>query len=184
MFNNHLYLTSTGSTKVGNTEPILIPKEEGPKTPSTLVAFNEPKDPCLPDLLYTHQTSENTQTAKFLLTPSNITESKAYRRSALTRQQHGLNNIHLLPFQFIHMPTEEAFLLHLQTMYNLRKHKLCFPSDVHKENTDPQCCLLSHSSIMARLTTRRSGKTQYSAKLQLFLSLFYTDRLSFSQTPT
>ncbi len=139
-------------------------KEEGPKTPSTLAAFNEPRDPCFPDLLHTNQTSEHTQQAKFLLTLSNITESKAYKHSASTRQHRGFNSIHLMPFQFIQMLTWEAFLLHLQTMYNLRKHKLCFPSDVH-ENTNPRCCLLPHSSVVARLTTRRNEKLQYSAKL-------------------
>ncbi len=114
---------------------------------------------------------------------SSITKSKTYRRSAFTRQQHGLHSIHLMPFQFIQMPTGEAFLLHLQTMYKLWKHKLCFPSDVHKEkNTNPQCCLLSHSSVMARLTTMRSGKTQYPAKLSLLLPLLYTDCLSSSPT--
>jgi hypothetical protein len=155
VFNNHLYLTSTGSTKVGNTEPALIPKEEGPKTPSTLAAFNKPRDPCFPDLLHTHQTSENTQQAKFLLTLPNITKLKAYRRSTFTRQQHGLNNIHLLPFQFIQMPTREAFLLHLQTMYNLQKHKLCFPSNVHEKH---------RSAMLSTLSFLCSGSTDYQAQ--------------------
>jgi hypothetical protein len=101
----------------------------------------------------------------------------------LTRQQHGLNNTHLLPFQFVQMPTKEVFLLQLQIMYNLRKHKLSFPSDVHKENTDPQCCLLSHSSVIAQLTTRRSGKTQYLVKLQLFLPLLHKLPLILQKTP-
>jgi hypothetical protein len=156
-------------------------KEEGPKTPSTLAAFNEPGDPCFPDLLHTNQTSEHTQQAKFLLTLSNITESKAYKRSVSTRQQHGLNSIHFLPFQIIQMPTWETFLLHLQTMYNLRKHKLYFPSAVHKKKTDPRCCLLSHSSVVARLITRHNGKLSYSAKLWLLLALFHTNRLFFFQ---
>jgi hypothetical protein len=43
-------------------------KREGPKTHSTLTAFNEPRRPCSPNLLHTVQTSENTQHTNCLLT--------------------------------------------------------------------------------------------------------------------
>jgi hypothetical protein len=45
-------------------------KREGPKTHSTLTAFNEPRRPCSPDLFHTIQTFNLTQHTDCLLIPS------------------------------------------------------------------------------------------------------------------
>ncbi len=52
MFNNHLYLTSTGSTQVGNTEPCSDTKKERPET--TTGPLSSLSDP---DLLHTYNPS-------------------------------------------------------------------------------------------------------------------------------
>ncbi len=52
MFNNHLYLTLTGSTQVGNTEPYSDTKKERPETTTGPLLF--PSDH---DLLHTYRPS-------------------------------------------------------------------------------------------------------------------------------
>jgi hypothetical protein len=91
---------------------------------------------------------------------TNITRSKTYKCLAFhTTTEHVLQ--HPSPASPIHIDASQGnSFITLQTMYISRKHKLAFPSNVHKNTRFPVPSSLfrSNSSALARLITRRSGK--------------------------
>jgi hypothetical protein len=123
-------------------------KREGPKTHSTLTTFNEPRRPCFPDLLHTVQTFDLTQHTNCLLTLSDehykIKDIQVFCFHTTTEQVLQYPS----PASPIHTDASKGnSLITLQTMYIPLKHKLAFPSNVHKKTPDSQCCLVSLSPI-------------------------------------
>ncbi len=103
------------------------PKREGPNTQSTMIAFNEPRCPCFPDLLHTVQTSDNTQHSNCLLTLSDehykIKDVQVFCFHTTTKP------ISQYPYPASPIHTDDSkgnSLITLQTIYIPRKHKLSF----------------------------------------------------------
>jgi hypothetical protein len=124
-----------------------------PNTPSKLSSY------------WRFRTLQNRKHTNALLPRVNSTDSTAYISylSKSYKRQHGKLSYCIYRLCTIYENTSSTF------------HQL------FTKKTDPRCCLLSHSSVVARLITRRNGKLSYSAKLWLLLALLHTDRLSFSQ---
>ncbi len=90
MFNNHLYLTSTGSTQVGNTEPCSDTKKEKPETTTEplLSLFD-------PDLLHTYRPSIFLTLG--LSTDSHICTLRVINTQHTTKEQTTQDSISSLP---------------------------------------------------------------------------------------
>jgi hypothetical protein len=97
-----------------------------------MTAFNEPRRPCSLDLLNTIQTFELTQHTNCLLTLSD----EHYKIKDVQVCFHTTTEQVLQypsPASPIHTDASKGnSLIALQTMYIPRKHKLAFPSNVHK----------------------------------------------------
>jgi hypothetical protein len=114
VFNNHLYLTSTGSTQVGNTEPCSDTKKERPET--TTGPLSSLSDP---DLLHTY--SPSIFLTLGLSTDSCICTLRAINTQHTTTEQTTQDSISSLP-SFTRTDTS-------------RKHP-CYTADyLHSEST-------------------------------------------------